>query len=189
MHCLAQRRCRSSLTTRRRSSTTLPRSTTTAICLTKPLWTLLVERATPSTTCPPTSSATKAPSAQRVAGKAGLRVNLDYVLSPTVDMRVSSVYARNENDRGWSNNCNNYGCHGYALTYIPSFVDLTKRNADWHVPGSNCERAVESDPAYRARREPRGDQQVHGRGDDGLDAKHWDWPLFATDRGRRPGRF
>ncbi len=64
------------------------------------------------------------------AGKAGLRVNMDYTLSPAVDLRLSSVYARNENDRGWNNNCNNYGCHGYALTYIPSFIDLTKRNPD-----------------------------------------------------------
>jgi TonB-dependent starch-binding outer membrane protein SusC len=31
---------------------------------------------------------------------------------------------RSENDRGWNNNCNNYGCHGYAMAYIPSFVNL-----------------------------------------------------------------
>jgi TonB-dependent starch-binding outer membrane protein SusC len=68
------------------------------------------------------------------AGKQGLRVNVDQTLGSTVDLRVSSVFARNENERGWSNNCNNYGCHGYALTYIPSFVDLTRRNADGTFP-------------------------------------------------------
>ncbi|MGQ0639511.1 MAG: TonB-dependent receptor plug domain-containing protein [Gemmatimonadaceae bacterium] len=78
------------------------------------------------------------------AGKAGLRVNLDYTLSPTVDMRISSVYARNENDRGWSNNCNNYGCHGYALAYIPSFIDLTKRNPDGTFPVPTV--SVQSNP-------------------------------------------
>ena len=64
----------------------------------------------------------------------GLRVNLDQVLSPTIDLKVSSVFNRAENDRGWNNNCNNYGCHGYALAYIPSFVDLTHRNPDGTFP-------------------------------------------------------
>jgi TonB-linked SusC/RagA family outer membrane protein len=64
------------------------------------------------------------------AGKQGLRVNLDQIFSPTVDLRLSSVYARNTNQRGWNNNCNNYGCHGYALAYIPSFIDISRRNPD-----------------------------------------------------------
>ena len=68
------------------------------------------------------------------AGKQGLRINVDQTLASNVDLRVSSVYARNTNERGWSNNCNNYGCHGYALAYIPSFVDLTKKNADGTFP-------------------------------------------------------
>ena len=80
------------------------------------------------------------------AGKQGLRVNLDYVLSPTVDLRISSVYARNENDRGWNNNCNNYGCHGYALTYIPSFIDLTKRNPDGTFNAVGMGAAANSNP-------------------------------------------
>lgn len=80
------------------------------------------------------------------AGKQGLRVNLDYVLSPTVDLRISSVYARNENDRGWNNNCNNYGCHGYALTYIPSFIDLTKRNPDGTLSAVGVGAAANSNP-------------------------------------------
>jgi TonB-linked SusC/RagA family outer membrane protein len=64
----------------------------------------------------------------------GIRLNLDQVLSPTVDVKVSSVFNRAEHDRGWNNNCNNYGCHGYALAYIPSFIDLTKRNPDGTFP-------------------------------------------------------
>jgi len=64
----------------------------------------------------------------------GIRLNLDQVLSPTMDVKVSSVFNRAEHDRGWNNNCNNYGCHGYALSYLPSFVDLEKRNADGTFP-------------------------------------------------------
>lgn len=64
------------------------------------------------------------------AGKQGLRVNVDQTFGSTVDFRVSSVFSRNTNQRGWNNNCNNYGCHGYALTYIPSFINLAARNPD-----------------------------------------------------------
>lgn len=78
------------------------------------------------------------------AGKQGLRVNVDQTFGSSVDLRVSSVFARNENDRGWSNNCNNYGCHGYALAYIPSFVDLTKRNTDGTFPVPSV--SVQSNP-------------------------------------------
>lgn len=68
------------------------------------------------------------------ASRQGLRVNLDQVLGPRVDMKVSSVFVRSENDRGWNNNCNNYGCHGYAMAYIPSFVDFERRNPDGTFP-------------------------------------------------------
>ena len=78
------------------------------------------------------------------AGKQGLRLNVDQTLSPTLDLRISSAYARNTNQRGWSNNCNNYGCHGYALAYIPSFVDLTKRNTDGTFPTPTV--SVQSNP-------------------------------------------
>jgi TonB-linked SusC/RagA family outer membrane protein len=64
------------------------------------------------------------------AGRQSLRVNVDQDLGDKFDIKVSSVYARNENDRGWNNNCNNFGCHGYAMAYIPSFVDFNRRNAD-----------------------------------------------------------
>jgi TonB-dependent starch-binding outer membrane protein SusC len=68
------------------------------------------------------------------ATRQGLRANLDQELGGGFDLRVSSAFARNENDRGWNNNCNNFGCHGYAMAYIPSFVDLTRRNPDGTFP-------------------------------------------------------
>src|SRR5688572_8386779 len=43
----------------------------------------------------------------------GLRINVDQVLTPKFDVKVSSVFNRAEHDRGWNNNCNNYACHGY----------------------------------------------------------------------------
>ncbi|MCC6772575.1 MAG: SusC/RagA family TonB-linked outer membrane protein [Gemmatimonadaceae bacterium] len=80
------------------------------------------------------------------AGKQGLRVNVDQRLSPATDLRVSTVYSRNTNERGWNNNCNNYGCHGYALTYIPSFIDLTKRNPDGTLNPVGIGNAANSNP-------------------------------------------
>lgn len=80
------------------------------------------------------------------AGKQGLRVNVDQRLGSTADLRVSTVYARNTNERGWNNNCNNYGCHGYALTYIPSFIDITKRNPDGTLNPIGIGNAANSNP-------------------------------------------
>jgi TonB-dependent starch-binding outer membrane protein SusC len=68
------------------------------------------------------------------AQRQSLRLNFDQVLGQDFDVRVSSVYTRSENDRGWNNNCNNYGCHGYAIAYIPSFINLSVRNADGTFP-------------------------------------------------------
>ena len=64
----------------------------------------------------------------------GIRVNVDQTLNSKVEVKVTSVYNRAEHARGWSNNCNNFGCNGYALAYIPSFVDLTARNPDGTFP-------------------------------------------------------
>lgn len=64
------------------------------------------------------------------AGRQSLRVNLDQTLGRLFDLGLSSAYNRNVNDRGWNNNCNNNGCHGYALSYVPSFIDISQRNAD-----------------------------------------------------------
>lgn len=68
------------------------------------------------------------------ADRQTLRVNVDQTITPKVDVRISSVYTRNENARGWNNNCNNYGCHGYAISYIPSFVNFEQRNPDGTFP-------------------------------------------------------
>jgi TonB-dependent SusC/RagA subfamily outer membrane receptor len=57
----------------------------------------------------------------------GIRLNLDQVLSPTMDVKVSSVFNRAEHDRGWNNNCNNYGV---TATRCPiSRVSSTSRSA------------------------------------------------------------
>jgi TonB-linked SusC/RagA family outer membrane protein len=64
----------------------------------------------------------------------GIRVNVDQTLSSKFEVKVTSVYNRAEHTRGWNNNCNNFGCHGYALAYTPSFVDLTARNPDGTFP-------------------------------------------------------
>ena len=68
------------------------------------------------------------------ATRQGLRVNVDQTLSSKVAVKVSSVYNRSAASRGWDNNCNNYACAGYAMAYIPSFVDLLKRNPDGTFP-------------------------------------------------------
>ncbi len=68
------------------------------------------------------------------ATRQSLRANIDQHLGSGMDLKVSTAFTRSENDRGWNNNCNNYGCHGYAFAYIPSFVDLTRRNPDGSFP-------------------------------------------------------
>ncbi len=68
------------------------------------------------------------------AGMQSLRANIDQSLGDAVDLQFSSAYTRSENDRGWNNNCNNFGCHGYALSYIPSFIDLRVTNPDGTYP-------------------------------------------------------
>ena len=64
----------------------------------------------------------------------GIRVNVDQTLSSKMEVKVSTVYNRAEDNRGWDNNCNNFGCAGYALAYTPGFVDLTARNPDGTFP-------------------------------------------------------
>ncbi len=66
-------------------------------------------------------------------GRQGVRLNLDQRLSPKVDVKVSTVFNRSLVQRGWDNNCNNYGCAGYAMAYIPGFVNL-EPNADGSFP-------------------------------------------------------
>ncbi len=67
------------------------------------------------------------------AGQQSIRVNVDHDFDPRLHLHVSTAYNRALNDRGWDNNCNNFGCMGYALSYIPSFFDITK-SADGTYP-------------------------------------------------------
>jgi TonB-linked SusC/RagA family outer membrane protein len=76
----------------------------------------------------------------------GLRANVDQIVSPRFSVNVSSVFNRAEHDRGWDNNCNNYACHGYAFAYTPSFVDLSRRDAngnfvapDWGIQANSIQ--------------------------------------------------
>jgi TonB-linked SusC/RagA family outer membrane protein len=75
-----------------------------------------------------------------------LRVNIDQSINDRVEVKVSTVFNRAEHDRGWNNNCNNYGCHGYAFAYTPSFVNLNARDAngnfldpDWGIPANSVQ--------------------------------------------------
>jgi TonB-dependent starch-binding outer membrane protein SusC len=76
----------------------------------------------------------------------GLRVNLDQRVGNRANVQVSTVYNRAEHDRGWNNNCNNYACHGYAFAYTPSFVDLSRKDAngnylnpDWGIEANSMQ--------------------------------------------------
>ena len=57
-------------------------------------------------------------------GRQGVRVNLDQIISPKFDVKVSTAFNRSSHQRGWTNNSNNFASAGYALAYIPSYVDL-----------------------------------------------------------------
>lgn len=68
------------------------------------------------------------------ATRQSVRTNVDQIFSPALDLKISSAFNRSVNDRGWNNNCNNFGCHGYAMAYIPSFVDFSVKNPDGSYP-------------------------------------------------------
>jgi TonB-linked SusC/RagA family outer membrane protein len=61
-------------------------------------------------------------------GRQNLRVNVDQSVGDKLELAVSTVFNRARHDRGWNNNCNNFACHGYALAYTPSFVNLKARD-------------------------------------------------------------
>jgi TonB-linked SusC/RagA family outer membrane protein len=109
------------------------------------------------------------------AVRQGLRVNLDQDLGSGFDVKISSAYARNENDRGWNNNCNNYGCHGYAIAYIPSFVDLTRRNPDGTFPRPTV--GVQSNPVQLTELGVNGEETNRFTGGATLG-----WDAFESDR-------
>lgn len=111
------------------------------------------------------------------AARQGLRANIDQKLGDKVSLQFSSVFARNENARGWNNNCNNFGCHGYAMAYTPSFVNLDNRNADGTfvapVPGVG----VLSNPLQLA--ELGVNTELTNRFTGGLSLS---WDAYASDR-------
>ncbi len=78
-----------------------------------------------------------------------LRVNVDQTLGSKVEISVSSVFNRADHARGWGNNCNNYACYGYALAYIPSYIDLRKR-ADGSYVNPSSGGGVASNPLQTA---------------------------------------
>ena len=62
-------------------------------------------------------------------GRQAVRVNLDQIISPKFDVKVSTAFNRSSHQRGWTNNSNNFASAGYALAYIPSYVDLRADNS------------------------------------------------------------
>ena len=57
-------------------------------------------------------------------GRQAVRVNLDQIISPKFDVKVSTAFNRSSHQRGWTNNSNNFASAGYALAYTPSYIDL-----------------------------------------------------------------
>lgn len=82
-------------------------------------------------------------------GRQGLRINIDQAIGTKFDLSVSSVFNRADNDRGWSNNCNVFACYGYAVAYIPSFVDL-RRQANGQFINPSVAGGVSSNPLQTA---------------------------------------
>jgi|DewCreStandDraft_2_1066082.scaffolds.fasta_scaffold00430_15 TonB-linked SusC/RagA family outer membrane protein len=109
------------------------------------------------------------------AGRRNLRLNLDQNFGSAVDLRVTSSFTRSDNDRGWNNNCNNYACHIYALAYIPSFVDLTRKNPDGTYPRPTF--WVQSNPVQLA--ELAVNHEETNRFTGGVQLG---WNVLATDR-------
>jgi hypothetical protein len=51
---------------------------------------------------------------------------------------VSTAFNRSSHQRGWTNNSNNFASAGYALAYIPSYVDLNAdSNGNFPLPLGN----------------------------------------------------
>jgi TonB-dependent starch-binding outer membrane protein SusC len=111
------------------------------------------------------------------AARQNLRANIDQKLNDKVSLQFSSTFSRNENARGWNNNCNNFGCHGYAMAYLPSFINLDNRNPDGTfvapVPGVG----VLSNPLQLA--ELGVNEELTNRFTGGLSLS---WDAYASDR-------
>ncbi|HET9515146.1 MAG TPA: SusC/RagA family TonB-linked outer membrane protein [Gemmatimonadales bacterium] len=104
-----------------------------------------------------------------------IRANIDQTLSSKVEVKVSSVYNRAEHARGWNNNCNNFGCHGYALAYTPSFVNLEARNPDGTFPDPDW--GIQSNPIQTT--ELARNQEQTNRFTGGINAI---WQAVQSDR-------
>jgi TonB-dependent starch-binding outer membrane protein SusC len=111
------------------------------------------------------------------AARQNLRANIDQKLGDKINLQFSSTFARNENARGWNNNCNNFGCHGYAMAYSPSFINFNNRNPDGTfvapVPGVG----VLSNPLQLA--ELGVNEELTNRFTGGLTLS---WDAYASDR-------
>jgi TonB-linked SusC/RagA family outer membrane protein len=84
-------------------------------------------------------------------GRQALRANLDQKVGKDIQVSISSVFNRSLHARGWDNNCNNFACYGYALAYIPSFVDLRKQPDGTYInPSSAAGSAPNSNPLQTA---------------------------------------
>ena len=80
-----------------------------------------------------------------------LRANLDQKIGQKLQVSISSVFNRSDHQRGWGNNCNNFACYGYALAYIPSFVDLRKQaDGSYNNPATAAGSAPNSNPLQTA---------------------------------------
>lgn len=84
-------------------------------------------------------------------GRQALRINLDQAVGSKFSVSVSSVFNRALHQRGWGNNCNNYGCYGYALAYVPSYIDLRKQADGSYInPRNGANTAPASNPLQTA---------------------------------------
>jgi TonB-linked SusC/RagA family outer membrane protein len=84
-------------------------------------------------------------------GRQALRANLDQKIGKKIDVSMSSVFNRALNNRGWGNNCNNFACYGYAIAYIPSYVDLRKQADGSYInPATGAASAPNSNPLQTA---------------------------------------
>jgi TonB-dependent starch-binding outer membrane protein SusC len=91
--------------------------------------------------------------------RGSLRANVDQQVGNKLNVAVTSVFNRSTHKRGWNNNCNNYACHGYAFPYTPSFVNLSRRDAqgnfilpDWGIQSNTLwlsELAQNDEETYR----------------------------------------
>ena len=123
-------------------------------------------------------------------GRQALRVNLDQKIGQKFTVSVSSVFNRSLHQRGWDNNCNNFACFGYAMAYIPSFVDLRKQPDGSYINPADAAAGAQLEPAANrgAGAQRHRDLPVHRRHDGDLGRPHHRpvEPPVRGDGRRRP---